>query len=152
MLDVLYVLACAVAFAGVRKGNWTAVPLLASAAFCALARWQAWPFNAWLWLAVDVLTMIGVAAPIASPVWGIVRAGAWRGLLAFRIELVVLALFVPAFAGYAMPVGPAYVLTSLAATAQLMVTPPYRRFLARFRRSLRRHDEWTHFDLKVAAA
>jgi hypothetical protein len=147
VLDVLYGLAAIMAALGVRKRNLTALPLLASFAFCKVVTWQAVPFNLWLWLAVDALVVAGIVWPLVP----IIRARAWAWLLAFRAELVILALFVPGFSAYAMAEGPAHILSTVVATVQLLVTFPYRRFAARLRHTLHRHEDWTHLDLRVRA-
>jgi hypothetical protein len=148
MLDALYWLAAAMALAGVRKGNLVALPLLASFAFCLLARAAGLPFILWLWLAVDVLVFAAVAWPLVP----IIRARAWVWLPAYRTEIAILALFVPALAAYAMPEGAAYVLSSVAATVQLLVTFPYRRFWSRIRNTRLPHSSHDDFDfLRVRA-
>lgn len=148
MIDALYWSAALLALAGVRKDNRTALPLLASAAFCAVARWQDIPFNRPLWIAVDV----AVIAAIAWPLVPFIRTRAWRWVLAFRKELAILAMFVPMFAAYAMPQGLAHLVSTAAGTVQFLLTVPYADFFERWKDNLRRRHSWSRFDLREAYA
>jgi hypothetical protein len=152
MLDWLYWTAVGLALVGLicaRRDHWAAAPLLASAAFCFVARWQGWPFRLWLWVAVD----LAVIAAIVWPLIPLIRARAWRWLLlAYRREVVVLALFAPALVAYALPDHPAHVLSTVVATTQLLATVPWRQLGRQCRRTLHRAGEWSHFDLRVAPA
>lgn len=158
MINALYWLAVALALLGAwrfRRGRWprpagrTAWALLASAGFCLAARIAGLPLSLPLWLAVDV----AVAGWIACPLWPFVRAREWRWLLAaFQREVIVLGLFVPMLAAYALDPHPRFVLTTLGGTAQLLAVVPLRRLWRRARATPLPPDPLGDADLRVAAA
>lgn len=155
MLDLFYWVAAALALAGAVYGlrrarslssllaaadpvTWA---LLASAAFCLFARAVDLPFIASLWFAVDLIVFAVIARPM---LWH-------RTLDGYQKELAILVLFPLMWAAYALPEAAAYVFTSIAATAQLLLTLPLRRLMSRWMRTLNRYEEWTRFDFRVAA-
>lgn len=143
MLSGVYWLAACCALIGGCFGNRIAWPLLASAGFCFVARWQEWPFDLTLWVTVDVLVLIGVFTVLVNeslkPDWHLT----WR-------EVAVVLLFAPALAAYALPDDPAHVLSTLTGAAQLLLASPFRRAWGRTRQINERFDPWDHFNLKVA--
>jgi hypothetical protein len=147
MLDTFYWLAAGLAIAGLRRGNWTALPLLGSVAFCLIVRAAELPFSEPLWIAVDLAVIAGVGWPLLP----IIRARAWMWLRAFWRELAIVALFVPGFYAYTLTEEPAHIVSSLVATAQLLVTVPYACLYRQWVRALHRYQDWCRFDLRVSA-
>lgn len=120
------------------KGNRTAWFLLASAAFTsALGLWGI-GYNAFLWLLIDLAVITGIALSQKMT----------------RCDMIIIALFVPAWVAYAVDDLTAYYVASAVVSGQLFLTfpPEYaRRALKRAKETFRFRDEWTNLDPKVTA-
>jgi hypothetical protein len=156
MLDAGYWLAAALALVGVLYRAWAARSLLrdrvawallASAAFLLGTRWMEVPFNRALWTAVDV----AAAAIIVWPMVPILFARDWPRLSAYSKEAAIFVLFPLMWLAYTLPAAPAYVFTTIAATAQLLLTLPLRAVWGRLSRNQSRPARWNEFDLMVHA-
>lgn len=145
MLDGLYWLAAILALVGAFEGNRIVWPLLASFAFYQVAQWQAWPFDRNLWATVDCVVLIGIAIMLLNEarkdrLWGPSAS-----------DLVVVFLFVPIMASYALPTAPAHVLSMVVAIAQLVAVVPARQLFKRWKATFAHRRDWTDFDKRVAA-
>jgi hypothetical protein len=155
LLDAIYWIAAALALAGAVYGmrrarslsgllqaaDPVAWALLASAGFCLCARWADLPFIPWLWASVDLVVFAAIAWPLLRD---------WAPAL-YQKELAILVLFPLMWAAYALPEAPAYVFTSIAATAQLLLTLPLRSLWGRVKGVRHLPDRWNEFDLRVRA-
>lgn len=119
--------------------NTTALALLASTALTSELAWREVPFSLTLWLLIDI-------AVIAA----IVAAAVWRRRLP-RTDWAVLALFAPSWYFYAFPGPQGPQISTLAVSAQLLVTFPAASVWKRTKRAReRRPDIFNEFDLRAA--
>lgn len=114
------------------EGNRTAWALLASLALCLGLSAAGAQFVPLVWVAID-LAVIGF---IAS-----------SGLSA--ADCIIIALFIPAWAGYALPQDERFVVGTLAVSAQLLMTFPIVIVWKRVREFNRQFNPWDHFDLRA---
>lgn len=121
------------------KFNATALALLASTAVTSALFWLEVPFDLTVWLAIDVAVIVVV---------GVVAL--WRRSMPWT-DWAVFALFAPSwyFYVYPDPLGP--VVSTLAVSAQLLLTVPFRgtglrRLVARWKASFQHRHEWTDID------
>ena len=152
MLDAIYWAAAGFALLGAlfrirlrlpaERATWA---LLASAGFYLVTQWTGLSFDLALWIAVDV----AVCLVIAWQMLPLVRGRAWPWLAAYRKELAILVLFPLMWAAYLLPDEPGYVFTSIASTAQLLLTLPLRVLWARGKHASVLPKRWNEFDLRV---
>lgn len=153
MIEALFVVAVFCACLGAfRRGedgcvafNVTALALLASAALTSILLWLEVPFDAGFWLAIDIAVIGAIAANAI-----------WRRRLPVA-DWAVIALFTPSWYFYAFPgpLGPD--VSTLAVSAQLLLTVPPRpiktaatSLFARWKANFQHRDEWT--DLRSRGA
>lgn len=147
MLEALFWLAAALAFAGGCAGNRMAWPLLASFAFCQAARWQGWPFDEYLWATVDLVTLLMIAFVIA---WRAIGAHDWS---VSDSESAIVLLFALILGSYGLEGWTRYYLSNGVNIAQLILAFPWNEFRPYLHQpSIRKQrDLWKDFDLSVSA-
>lgn len=134
MLTVIFWLAVACGLAGALARNRTAYALLASIAVCLVMEHYAVPFNFVLWVLIDLVVVLVIIRPALS-----------------RTDVIVLALFIPAWVAYLLPEYPRFAISFSVVVAQLALTfpvEPLRRKLAGWAAPRRPGD----FDKMVAHA
>jgi len=137
MLGALLVFAVLCGLAGAWRGNPTSWALIASAGFSSLLIWAGVPFDGLIWFLIDLVVIVVILTCSRTfPDW------------------IVVALFFAAWPLYPRVEagdGTASDVVNIVVALQLIVSAPWRRFMARAKRTLHRHDDWTNLNLKVAA-
>lgn len=146
MLDAAFWLAAVLALVGALTGNRVAWPLLASFAFCQIARWRDWAFDENLWATVDLAALIGV---------GIILGWEWigKGRKITASDTAIVLLFAPMLGSYGLDDPWRYLLSNGVNIAQLLLVFPAVHFWHCLRSARRRtrNDPWKDFDLRVSA-
>jgi hypothetical protein len=135
VIEALFWIAVACGVAGALTGNRTAWALLASVAMCLALDSARIEFNFVVWMLIDL-----------AVIFVIVRPGMTYS------DVVILALFIPAWAFYVMP-DPARFWGSFAVVvAQLLLCAPVASVSARARRWWADARDTDHTDLRMAHA
>lgn len=153
MIEALFVFAvlcaCMGAFMRSEDGcvafNATALALLASTALTSAVIWWRVPFSLGRWLAIDIAV---IAVVVVNAIW--------RRRLPVT-DILVLTLFAPSWYFYVTPgpLGPG--VSTLAVSAQLLLTFPARiagqvlhRIFARWKANFQHREEWTDLEHRGA--
>jgi hypothetical protein len=107
MIEAAFWLAVACAVAGTFAGNRTAWALLASVGMCLGLEHFAVPFNFFLWLLIDLAVILIIIRPEMTVA-----------------DVVVLALFIPAWVSYLLPPEPRFGVSMAVVIAQLALVFP----------------------------
>lgn len=110
MADAAFWLSAACAVAGALCGNRTSSLLLASAALCVALDELGVAFHFIFWLLIDLVVIRGIIRPQMT-----------------NADVVILALFIPAWVFYLLPDPPRYTGTMIVVCAQLILTFPFER-------------------------
>lgn len=107
MLHVVFWLAVACGCLSASTGNRTAWALLASVGLCLAFDHFGVPFHFILWLLIDLAVILAIIRPAMT-----------------TADVVIVALFIPAWVAYLLPEGPRFELGFLVVVAQLLLTFP----------------------------
>lgn len=136
MIEALLVFAVLCGCAGAWKGSRAAIALLASTALTSGFVWAGVPFNIVAWLLIDLVVIAAIVSRKPTVA-----------------DMLILALFIPAWAFYVKPDAFANYATTLIVSAQLLLTFPAqsvgqisRRLVARWKANFQHRDEWTDLE------
>ncbi len=126
--------------------NRTVWALLAGIAVSKTLDWRGFEFDRSAWMMLDLL----VIAAIVPYKWGDRIMTAWGRMS--KVDMSIVLLFPLAWMVYLTPDPWRYYGSVSVVIAQLLLTFPWRRFYARFKRNMANRDEWTNFDPMVSVA
>lgn len=136
MLLLALWIAMGCAACGAFTGNRAAWVLLPSVVLCLYLDYRGVPFDFARWVTLDLIAIALIAVLTWKP---------------DRLEWAILALFVAGWVAYALGDPIRHIGSWVVSIAQLLLTFPLARFLARLKHDRMQPDRWNEFDLMVIA-